>query len=55
MSMLGGMAGVSAVLQQSSRVNPYERLTDLGYGNEKKWTVLLLFIHLKDDADMPCR
>ena len=37
--MLGGMAGVSAVLQQSLRVNLNERLTHLEISEQKKWKV----------------
>lgn len=33
--MLGGTAGVSAVLQQSLRFNLDARLTDLGFSDEK--------------------
>lgn len=39
--MLGGMAVVNAVLQQSLRVNLDERLTHLGSTDEKKWKVHL--------------
>ena len=39
--MLGGMAGVSAVLQQSLRVNLDARLTDMGFGDDKKMKVCL--------------
>lgn len=35
--MLGGMAVVSATLQQSLRLNLDERLTHLGFTNEKTW------------------
>lgn len=37
--MLGGMAGVSAVLQQSLRINLDGRLTHIGVADEKKWKV----------------
>ena len=37
--MLAGMAGVSAVLQQSLRVGLDDRLTRLGMADEKKWKV----------------
>lgn len=37
--MLGGMAGVSAVLQQSLRTNLDEKLTRLGYSDHKKLKV----------------
>ena len=36
---LGGMAGVSAVLQQSLKVNLDEQLTRLGLSNDEKWKV----------------
>jgi MFS family permease len=39
--MLAGMAGVSAVLQQSLRVGLDDRLTHLGIADEKKWKVRL--------------
>jgi MFS family permease len=39
--MLAGMAGVSAVLQQSLRVGLDVRLTHLGIADEKKWKVWL--------------
>ncbi|KAJ8108073.1 hypothetical protein OPT61_g8425 [Boeremia exigua] len=38
--MLAGMAGVSAVLQQSLRVNLDTRLTDLGVSGQKKWKII---------------
>ncbi|KAL1608865.1 hypothetical protein SLS59_002056 [Nothophoma quercina] len=38
--MLGGMAGVSAVLQQSLRVNLDERLTHIGIPDQKKWRII---------------
>ncbi|KAH6622024.1 major facilitator superfamily domain-containing protein [Boeremia exigua] len=38
--MLGGMAGVSAVLQQSLRINLNERLTHLGIMDQKKWKII---------------
>ncbi|KAF9696856.1 hypothetical protein EKO04_005201 [Ascochyta lentis] len=35
--MLGGMAGVSAVLQQSLRANLEDRLTHMSFSDKKKW------------------
>jgi len=40
--MLGGMAGVSAVLRQSLRVNLDARLSEMGFGDAKKVKVRLL-------------
>ncbi|KAJ4405468.1 hypothetical protein N0V91_005208 [Didymella pomorum] len=41
--MLSGMAGVSAVLQQSLRVNLDARLTEMGFGNAKKMKARLSY------------